>query len=285
MIFRALGAKGYLNFIPDSVYLKILFRLSIGEKLNLKDPKTYNEKLQWMKINDRKPIYTKMVDKYEARSIIAEKIGEEYLIPLLGVWDSPDMIPWEELPNQFVLKCTHGSGTNIICQDKEKLDIATVNTQLKKWLKTNWYWFGREWPYKNVKPRIIAERFMIDDKLKELRDYKVYTFMGEAKIAFIASQRHTGRMKADYFDRNFNHLVFYWGHENAEVCPEKPKNYERMFEIAEILAEGIRELRVDFFEVNGKLYVGEMTFFDASGLEAIQPKDWDYKLGSWIDIQ
>lgn len=283
-LFRALGAKGYLNFIPDSIYLSILYKLSTGKTLNLNNPKGFNEKLQWLKLNDRKPNYTKMVDKYEVRSIISEKIGEEYLFPLLGVWDSPEAISWEKLPNKFVLKCTHGSGTNIICQDKSKLNITEASEQLNKWLRVNWYWFGREWPYKNVKPRIIAEKFMIDDECGELRDYKIYTFMGKARIAFIATERSSGNMKADYFDKDFNHLNIRWGHPNADVCPQKPYNYERMFEIAEILAAGTRELRVDFFEVNKRLYVGELTFFDGSGLEFIEPPEWEGKLGSWIDL-
>ena len=414
------AARGYYDTMPDDKYLCRKWKIKMGYDLDLNDPKTYNEKLQWIKINDRKPIYTIMVDKYAVKDYVAGIIGEEYIIPTLAVWDSADDIDFDMLPEQFVLKCTHDSHGLVICRDKSTLDVDEARKKLSAALKRNYYYAFREWPYKDVPPRIIAEQYLeethkIVDKDKKtelfggialmqsadkekldaitggsesfstqfdkvstrstsvkaaetlydkligqhpllsadfyrangseyygnlmvygvtaelkdtlegfvdpsgqwihmpqvskyyersillasdllfvlvprksldvppLRDYKIYTFNGKAKICMINQDRgnHT---RADYFDRDYNWLDFTWGYDHADVRPEKPENYEKMFELAEALAKDTLELRVDFYDVNGRIYFGELTFFDGSGFDKIFPVEWDERMGSWIDL-
>lgn len=272
--------------MSDELYLKIFYRLALKKSLNLENPKTYNEKLQWLKLHDRKPEYTQMVDKCDAKKYVAERIGEEYIIPTYGVWNSFDEIDFDTLPDSFVLKCTHDCGGMVICKDKSKLDITAAKKKIKKALKRNYYSHGREWPYKNVKPRIIAEKYMEDSATAELRDYKFFCFGGEPKILFIVSQRQSenDETKFDYFDMDFNHLSLTNGHPNASVLPSKPQNFELMRELAEKLSAGIPQLRVDFYEVDGKVYFGELTFFNRSGVVTFYPEEWNYTLGEWIKL-
>ena len=272
--------------INDSSYLKILFKGYMGQKLNLEAPKTYNEKLQWMKIHYFDENYTSMVDKYEAKKIIGELIGEEYIIPTLGVWDSYDDINFSDLPDQFVLKCTHDSGGVYVCHDKSKIDHRKVRKQLESSLNKNFYWECREWPYKNIKPRIIAEKYMEDHKMGQLIDYKFFTFNGEPKYMFIASDRQKAgeETKFDFFDMDFNYLQIKNGHPNSDITPIKPENFELMKELAIKLSEGLPHVRVDFYEVDSKVYFGEMTFFHWSGLTPFIPEEWDYKLGEVFSL-
>ena len=226
--------KYFLRFIPDVVWLKLRFRMRMGRTLNLKNPQTYNEKLQWLKLHNRNPLYTKLVDKYEVRKYVAEKIGEEYLVPLLGVWDKFEDIDFDKLPNQFVLKCTHDSGGLVICKDKTKLDIQAAKKKINCCLKMNYYWNFREWPYKNVKPRIIAEKYMEDSVDGELRDYKFYSFSGIAKILLIMTNRYIeGKATENYFDTNFMPLDISMGASPARSLPHRPKTFEKMKEMAE----------------------------------------------------
>ena len=273
------------HILPDKLYLKMV-AYSHGLKMDIDNPTTFNEKLQWLKLHDRKPEYTQMVDKYEAKKYVAEKIGEQYIIPTLGVWDKLDDIDFDSLPNQFVLKCTHDSGGLVVCRDKSKLDLSFVRKKIQKCLGQNYYWSGREWVYKNVKPRIIAEKYMEDEKTSELRDYKIFCFNGEAKLLFIATDRQTEgeETKFDFFDMEFNHLPFTNGHPNAEIPPEKPVCFDEMRELAEKLSTGIPHLRVDFYEVNGRVYFGELTFSHWSGMTPFDPPEWDEKLGEWIGL-
>ena len=439
--FNFLAKYGFLNWMNDEQYLRKMFFYIFGYELNLDNPKTYNEKLQWLKLYDRKPIYSTMVDKYAAKKYVASIIGDEYIIPTIGVWDRVEDIDFNSLPNQFVIKCTHDSHGLVICKDKSSLDIESTKKKLSKALKHNYYLKYREWPYKNVKPRIIAEKYMEDSKTADLKDYKffcfggqakcfkvdfdrfiehrsnyfsadgeqlkigeqlcppdlsreikvpenlmdmrelaenlseaipflrvdfydvdgkvyfgeltfypasgfgkfvyekndellgswlklpeenggryclvindlvcilnttvsdkiiqidkkhlnhdsalkdykIYTFNGAAKICMINQDRGT-HTRADYFDRQFNWLDFKWGYDHADFPIEKPKNYEKMFELAEILSAETIELRVDFYEINGRIYFGELTFFDGSGFDIIEPREWDLKLGSWVDL-
>ena len=273
--------------MPDEEYLKKCFKSCMGEDLHLDNPKTFNEKLQWLKLYDRKPEYTMMVDKYKVRDYIKETIGEEYLIPLLGVWDKAEDIDFDALPNQFVLKCNHNSGLGMyICKDKSKLtenQIKAIRKNLTKGLQQDYYLTGREWPYKNVPRKIIAEKYM-EDETGQLRDYKFYCFNGEPKIIMINSDREIGKTKADYFDMDFNWIDLKWGYEHALVKPSKPINFKKMKELAVVLSKNIPELRVDFYEVNNKIYFGELTFFDGSGFDKIEPKEWDKKIGDWIKL-
>ena len=274
------------HLIPDELYLRLKFRQRMGKRLDLKNPKTFNEKLQWLKLYDRKPIYSTMVDKYEAKRYVANIIGEEYLIPTLGVWDSFDEIDFNSLPNQFVLKCTHDSGGIVIVKDKAKLDIPVTKKKINAHMKKNYYWHGREWAYKDVKPRIIAEQYMEDEETGELRDYKFFTFGGKVKALFIASdrQKKSEDTKFDFFDENGNHLDIRNGHPNADVPPKIPKNFEEMKRLAEILSKGSIQMRVDFYEINGKTYFGEMTLCHWNGFTPFDPEEWDYTFGSWIEL-
>lgn len=285
-IFDALNYRKMLNWLPDKVFLNAAFRARFGRKLDLKNPKTFNEKLQWMKLYNRNPVYTMMVDKYLVRNYVREIIGEEYLIPLLGAWDDPDKIDFDKLPMQFVLKCNHNSGLGMcICKDKNKLDIAKVKNDLRKGLKQDYYLTGREWPYKNVPRKIIAEKYMVDESGYELKDYKYYCFDGKVRIVMINSDRMSSlETKANYFDENYQPLDFVWGYENAKIPPAKPEKFEEMKSLAEKLSKGIPHVRIDFYQTPQGIFFGEMTFFDGSGFDTIEPIEWDYKIGSWINL-
>lgn len=284
--FDFLTAKGLHDNLTDEEFLKKKYKIKMGKNLNLEKPRTYNEKLQWLKLYDHNPLYTELVDKYMVKQYVADKIGEEYVIPTLGVWDSFDEIDFEQLPQQFVLKCTHDSGGLIICKDKNALDMSQARKTLTKCLNRNFYKFGREWPYKNVKPRIIAEAYMEDSKTKELRDYKFFAFCGHVKALFIATERQVKGedVKFDFFDAEFKHLPFKQGHENAKTIPEKPVCFDKMKELSEILSKDLTQARIDFYEVDGKVYFGEITFFHHGGWTPFDPEEWDYKFGEWIDL-
>lgn len=281
-----LGRRGFYKTMPDDIYLKRVFKSSTGRTLDLENPKTYNEKLQWLKINERRPEFTMMVDKYKVRNYIKQVLGEEYLIPLLGVWDEPDAIDFNSLPDQFVLKCNHNSGRGMyICTNKKELDVRSVKKNLEKGLKEEYYYAGREWPYKDVPKKIIAEKYMIDPVTKDLRDYKFYCFNGKVKFVMINSDRNSDQpTKADYFDRSFNWLDFRWGYEHSRIKPEKPHDFKKMIEIAEKLSQNMKHVRIDLYYCANKIYFGEITFFDGSGFDKIEPVEWDYRIGSWIEL-
>lgn len=274
------------HFVNPEKYVPKMFYQRMGYKLNLENPSTYNEKLQWLKLYDHNPLYTKLVDKYEVKQYIADKIGSQYIIQTLGVWDSVADIDFDSLPKQFVLKCTHDSGGLVICKDKRKLDIAKAKRILRKSLRRNFYYMGFEWPYKDVKPRILAEQYMEDPKTKELRDYKFFCFNGTVKAMFIATERQKEGedVKFDFFDADFNHLPFKQGHENATALPDKPICFEEMKRLAATLSTGLPEVRVDFYEVDEKVYFGEMTFFHHGGWTPFDPKEWDYTFGNWLAL-
>lgn len=274
------------RFISDELLLKIRFKTYIGKKLNLKNPTTFNEKLQWLKIHNRKPEYTDMVDKYKVRKYVAETIGEEYLIPLLGVWDKPEDIEFDSLPNQFVLKCNHNSGTGLcICKDKNTLDIDAVRKSLKKALKENYYYQNREWPYKNVKRKIIAEKYMADESGEDLKDYKFMCFNGKVECSFVCSERFSDDgLKVTFFDKDWNVMPFERKYAKSSVPILMPHNYHKMVELSEKLSAGCPFVRIDFYEINKKIYFGEITFFPGSGLERFDPEEWDFKFGQNIKL-
>lgn len=276
--------KGYLNWISDSFYLRILYRLYFHKKLNLDNPKTYNEKLQWLKLYDRKPEYTQMVDKYAVREYIKKQIGEEYLIPLIGVWDTFNDINKSMLPKQFVLKTTHDSGGVVICLDKETFDWDFAEKKLNKSLNKNYYNFSKEWPYKNVKPKIIAEKYMIDESGYELKDYKFFCFNGSPEVMFIATDRMTST-KFDYFDMEFNRLPLKQHYENNKKRDfVKPDSFEKMIELAQYLSRNIPHVRVDFYDINGQIYFGELTFYHFSGFVKFEPEKYDLIFGEYIEL-
>ena len=263
--------------IPTGLYLKLLYKIKTGRKLHLKKPETYSEKINWLKVYDRNPLYTKLVDKYEVREYVEEKIGKQYLIPLLGVWDTFEEIDFATLPEQFVLKCTHDFGSVVIVEDKSSMDLEAARKMINDELKYNFYYRGREWAYKNVKPRIIAEKFMSDGKTR-LTDYKFFCFGGKVKFMFIATGRGSD-LRFDFFSREFQHLDVTNGVPNADVVPEKPKLYDEMIEIAEKLASGINNVRVDLYEIENKIYFSELTFYHNGGMVAFDPYEADVQLG------
>lgn len=272
--------------IPDKVFIKLKWRLCMDYPLDLENPKTFNEKLQWLKLHDRKPLYTLMVDKAEAKNYVKSIIGEEFIIPTVALYNGIEDVDFKVLPDQFVMKCTHDSGGVVICRDKSKLDKNAALKTLSHFLHRRYYYQNREWPYKNVKPRIIVEKYMEDDQTKELRDYKFFCFDGEVKALFIASDRQNKdeETKFDFFDSDYNHLNIKNGHPNADVIPAKPQSFDLMKKLAAKLSKGIPHVRVDFYEVNGKVFFGELTFTHWSGFVPFEPREWDLIFGGWITI-
>ena len=276
-----------MGLLPDEMFIRLNYLRRMKQWPDLKNPTTYNEKLQWLKLHDRQPLYTQLVDKYAVRRFVEERIGGEYLIPLVGgPWDSFDEIDFDALPEKFVLKCTHDSGGLLICRDKRTLDREKACRRIAQSLGQNFYYHNREWPYKDVRPRIIAEAYMEDASTSELRDYKFFCFGGEPKMLFVASDRQTAgeETKFDFFDMDYNHLDLRNGHPNAAVPPEKPAQFGLMRELAQKLSQGIPHVRVDLYEVNGRVYFGEMTFYHWSGMVPFDPPEWDERLGSWIRL-
>lgn len=272
--------------IPDEKYLKRLFRAKMGKELNLDNPVTYNEKLQWLKLFDRRSEYSMLVDKVLVKKFVEERIGQEHIIPTIGVWNRFDEIDFDKLPDQFVLKCNHDCGGLIIVKDKSKLDINKARKKINRCLKKNYYYYGREWPYKNVKPCIFAEQYMVDESGFELKDYKFFCFDGKPKLMFVASDRQTDgeETKFDFYDMDFNHLPFTNGHPNSKRVIKKPASFEKMKEFAAILSKGIPHARIDFYDINGRIYFGEVTLSHWSGLVPFKPDEWDERIGSWIQL-
>lgn len=272
--------------IPDITYLRIQYYLKMKKSLNLENPQTFSEKIQWLKLYGRRPIDTVLSDKYAVKDYISKNIGSQYVIPLLGVWDKFSEIDFEKLPNQFVLKCTHDSGGIIVCKDKKLLDKKRAEKILTRSLKHDYFVFSRERAYQNIPRRIIAEEYKEDSQTGELRDYKFFCFDGEPKLLFVASDRQNEgeETKFDFFDMQYNHLPFTNGHPNAKVLPQKPASFEEMKKLAAILSKGIPHVRVDLYDVNGKVYFGEMTYSHWGGMMPFEPEEWDYTLGSWIKL-
>ena len=284
--FNILSAHGFYRNLSDEAFLRKKYRVMMGKKLNLEDPQTYNEKLQWLKLYDRKPVYTTMVDKVAAKDYVAERIGEEHIIPTLGTWSSFDEIDFDSLPDQFVLKTNHDCGGVMVCKDKATFDKEKAKQFLEKHLKRQYFRNHREWPYKDVKPCIFAEKFMVDESGYELKDYKFFCFDGKVKALFIAKDRAVEgeETKFDFFDENFKHLPFTNGHPNSEPPYVEPPKFEEMKALAEKLSAGVPHLRVDFYNINGQIYFGELTFYHWSGFVPFEPEEWDYTFGSWIQI-
>lgn len=275
------------RLFSDKRFLQIKFRLEMGQKLDLNNPKTFNEKLQWLKLYNRKPEYTTMVDKYAVKDYVANIIGKEHIIPTLGVWNSVDEIDWEALPNQFVLKTTHGGGGGgvVICKDKATFDKKKARRTLQKSLDSDIYWNYREWPYKDVPKRIIAEEFMTNNG-KDLEDYKIHCFNGEPKFILVCRNRYgAGPMVDDFYSPVWELMdVRRPGHPNSTVPLEKPELLEQMLELSRTLSTTVPFLRVDFYIINNKIYFGELTFFPASGMSKFEPEEWDYTFGNHLKL-
>ncbi len=281
--------SSYGKNLPDHEYVKKMFKLSFGYELDLGNPKTFNEKLQWLKLNDHNPEYVTMVDKYLSKEFVAQRIGAQHVVPLYGVWDKFDEIDFESLPNEFVLKTTHDCGGVVVCKDKSVFDKQSAKMFIEEHLKREYFYHCREWAYKHVKPRIIAEKFMKDSKQQSeegLTDYKFFCFNGQPKAMFIATDRakENTETKFDFFDMEFNHLPFTNGHPNSDKVIEKPKQFELMIELSKKLSKDIPHVRVDFYESEGNIYFGEMTFFHWGGFVPFNPPEWDYTFGNWIEL-
>lgn len=280
-----ISSSSLSHIIPDKLYVEMLYWLYFNKKLKLKEPKTFNEKLQWIKLYERRDVYTKMVDKYAAKKYAAERIGETHVVPTYALWNAVDEIKFDELPAKFVMKCTHDSGSYVICRNKEELDKDKAIEKIRKGFTTDSFYYGREWPYKDVKPRIIVEELLEDTKFNDLRDFKFFCFNGKVKCFKVDFDRFVDH-RANYYDPDFNLLPF--GENECppkyEVIIERPKNFDKMLEMAEILAKDTSFLRVDFYNIDGKIYFGEMTFFPASGFGTFTDDRWDEKMGNWIEL-
>lgn len=270
----------------DAFYLKVKFWLRLNYWPNFKNPQTYNEKLQWLKLYYKNPDYEKMVDKISAKDYVAQIIGPQYIIPTLGIWDDVESIDWDCLPNQFVIKCSSDSGGIVVCKDKKILDLKVAKAKLLKGWGRNYYRYNKEYPYKNLKPRIIAEEYMEDESGFELKDYKIFCFDGVPKFLFVASDRQAKgeETKFDFFDLEWNHIPVTNGHPNSTKKIEKPQNFSEMLQVASKLSQGMSHVRVDLYNVNGKIYFGELTFFHWSGMTPFYPQKWDYIFGDYIKL-
>lgn len=255
--------------------------------MNFDNPKTYNEKLQWLKLHDRRPEYIQMVDKCLVKQYVASIIGQEYVIPMIAVWNHPNEIEWDQLPNQFVLKTNHDGGSNgiVICKDKETFNKRNALRELKHSYNRSSYLIGREWPYKMVNHKVFAEEYMEDKQYGELRDYKFFCFDGEVKMLFVATGRSVvEHAYFNYFDADFNMLNLKNGHPLSSEPISKPQSFELMKELASKLSKGLPHVRVDFYEVNGHPYFGEFTFFHMGGTGNFEPAEWNQILGDWIKL-
>ena len=283
-IKKELYYSPFVKLLSDKTFCKIHYRVSCKNKLNLDNPIRFNEKLQWLKLNYRKDIFTKMVDKYEVKELVKQSLGDDHVIESLGVWNSFDEIDFDGLPNKFVLKCTHDSGGIVICRDKSTFDIKEAKKKLNKSLKRNYYYLGREWPYKNVAPRILAEKYMENPNNENLDVYKVLTFNGEPRIIQTIQNDKTPNETIDYFDCEWNLLDLRQDYPNSNEPLKKPETLDQMINYARLLSNGFPFLRVDFYDINGKVYFSEFTFYSDNGFAAFHPEEWDEKLGKWIDL-
>ncbi|MBO4825926.1 MAG: glycosyl transferase [Prevotella sp.] len=277
-----------LNWLipDDKKYLSFNYRMKIGRKLNWNNPQAYTEKVQWLKLNDIVPEYTVMVDKYSVKDYIAQKIGPVYVIPTIGVWENAEDIDFSKLPEQFVLKCSHDSGGLLICKDKAKLNTEAVKKEFSKALKMRFYMEGREYQYKDVVPRVIAEQYIEQEDGGAPWDYKVLCFGGKAKLIEVHAGRYSDKHTQSFYDIDWKQTTISQGGEDtiSKIPIPKPACFDEMIEKSEILAQGMRHVRVDWYIVKGQLLFGEITLYDGSGLEPFTKYEDDLLLGSWIDI-
>jgi len=272
------------KFVPDKICIKMQFEAAIGQKLDLKNPKTFNEKIQWLKLHGDLQKYANLADKYEVRKFVSNSIGEEYLIPLLGVWNKFEDIDFSKLPEQFVLKCNHDSNSVVICKDKTTFNIKKSREKLNKCLKRKFYYAFREYQYKNIKPKLIGEKYMVDESENELKDYKIYCFNGNPKIIQVIYDRCTDS-KANLYDIEWNYIpVVKTYPTNPNRMINKPSKLDEILHLAKMLSKNCLFVRVDFYSVNDKIYFGELTFTPAAGLGKFEPKEFDFEMGSWIEL-
>ena len=283
-MIKGIAKELYHHYIPDTIFLKTFYYRVFHEKLDLKKPKSFNAKLQWLKLYDRNPLYTTLVDKYEVKKYVADIIGDEYIIPTLGVWNHFDEVDFDLLPDAFVLKCTHDSGGIVIVKDKSKLDKVKAKRKLEDSLNKNFYYVGREWPYKNVRPRIIAEQYLVDDSGGDLRDYKLFNFNGEVKLIqydydrFVDHKRKLYTQDWKFIDKQITYA------NEANTIIDAPPTLDLMKKLASKLSNDIPFVRTDFYSIDKKVLFGEMTFFPGSGFEKFSDKEFDNELGAWLKL-
>lgn len=284
--WRYISVTPVIRIMPDKYYIKKRYKFKMGKEVDLKNPETFTEKLQWLKLHDRNPLYTRMVDKYGVKQYIGEKIGREFVIPLVGgPWKNFDDIDFERLPNQFVLKNTHDSGGIIICKDKKTFDRENARRKLEYSLKHNYFYYNREWPYKNVKPRIIAEQYMEELGKASLLDYKLHCFNGKVRVILVCVGRdEENGLKKIFYDQNWNKLDLKRPGTSNDYVADCPINLHKMIEMAEKLSRDIPFVRIDFYEINQKLYFGEITFFPSGGMIGFDPQGWDEILGGYLTL-
>lgn len=278
-----MGQNGLLKFLPDEQYLKLVFKAELGYPLNLEKPSTYNEKLQWLKIYDRRPEYIVYADKWKVRDYIEKTLGREYLVPVIGVYEKSEDIPWDKLPNRFALKCNHASGTNIICTDKTKLDYKQASQKIDKWMRYNAFWMGREWCYKEIKPCIICEEFLESNDGNTPDDYKFMCFNGEPKLIQVHHDRF-GDHTLDFMDINWRKTGIVQGPRNSDKAIPKPASFDEMKKIAETLSKDMYYARIDMYTINNEVKFGEITMYPTSGFSPFESIDTDNMLGSWIKL-
>lgn len=286
-VSQLIATKHLSKFLPDKLYLELQFWVNTGKKLDLKNPKTFSEKLQWLKLYNRNPLYTTLVDKYAVKQYVADKIGEQYVIPTIGVWDRVEDIEWDSLPEQFVLKCTHDSGGLVICKDKKILIRSEAEAKLKASLKRDFYYLGREWPYKNVPHKIIAEQYINPmPNVSDLTDYKWFCFDGEPKFCQVIQNR-SKKETIDFFDAEWNHQEFVGFNPVADTAadlPPRPSHLNAHLSIARELSKDIPFSRIDLYETSENTYFGEVTLYPYSGLGSFKPEKYNEILGEIIKL-
>ena len=272
-----------LRFIPDEPYLKMVYRIKTGKKLNLKNPKTFCDKLNWLKLHDIHPEYTRLADKIAVREYLKEVLGEDICIPMLGAWEHYDDIDFDALPDQFVLKCNHDSGSVKIIKDKSQMDHADLRKFFEGRLRLNPYVLGREYPYRDIKPMIMAEKYMVPEGESDINDYKFLCFDGVPKYMFVITGRNTD-CRQDFYDMDFNHLAIEDSYRMSDRPMEKPTFFDEMVALVTRLSQGMKTVRMDLYEIHGKIYFGEYTFFDAGGFWPKEPEEWEYTMGDLINL-
>lgn len=284
IILFTLGILGCFRFLDDEKYLKLMYWAKFGQKLNLINPINYNEKVQWLKLNVRDDILAKLVDKHSVKDYVSKLIGEEHIIPTLGVWNSLEDVDIESLPSEgFVLKTTHDSGGVYICKNKKEYNIKEAKRIISKSLNRNYYWGGREWPYKNVTPRVIAEPFLVDESGVELKDYKVFCFNGKARMIQVDYDRFISH-KRNLYDTDWNYISAEIKYPTSDRLIMKPLCLDKLIELAEVLSQGFIHARVDLYVIKDKIYFGEITFFHGSGYECFRPASFGKTVGDWMSI-
>lgn len=278
------GIHGRFRFLSDERFLKIMYYCKFKERLDLDFPKTFNEKMQWLKLHNRRPEYSKMVDKYEAKQYAELLLGKDVIVPTLAIWNTCNEIDISDLPDKFVMKCTHDSHTVFICKDKTDFNLQDAVRKIKKAMKRNYYWVGREYPYKDVTPRIIVEKYLDPGITDNLLDYKFYMFCGKLKVISVTERYSAHYVTIDYYDNDFCSIDLSWGYPRSGKIRNKPDKFREMLNIAEKISVGIPFIRVDMYEVDNKVFLGELTFFDGSGFDEITPYSWDLQLGDWIEL-